>query len=214
MRSATLVSTMVVALWAAGCAETLATIQTVHPPLGRRKIQTSQAAFQYSKGDVLELAGAQQWTLPGGEAVPDFEYLYIRVPRQAGTHRPGLQGVQFYRLVRVEKEEFLYRATSGSVRLRFGFLDRSHAHVEFDVETELLEPATAGPAAGGPAATETLSPAAAGRPVKTYRLTGKVSARENMELAQGLINRYREEVLRLEALAKPKVPAADEKTRP
>jgi len=195
----------------AGCAGSQATIQTVHPPLGHRKVETQQAAYQYSRGrdgTDIEVAAAGVWTLAGGEAVPDFEYLYLRVPEQAGTYRPGREGVEVRRLVRVAKEEFLYRATAGWIRTSFGFLDRSHLEVEFDLETELMAPAPASATGQQGAASATAVPAAPTAAPKTYRLTGKISVRESMELTQGLINKYGDEVRRLEDLANPPRPKA------
>jgi hypothetical protein len=179
------------ALVAAGCGESYAAIETVHPPLGHRKVETSQAAFQMAKGAIMEIVSARQWTLAGGEAVPDYEYLYISVPQRSGTYRPGEAGVALYRLVRVEREQFLYKAVGGTIKVGFGFLSAGRMRAKFDVETVLAPQ-------GGFPADKPIDPGA-----RRYRLTGTVKAAENLELAQGLVNKYQDDVKRLESPPPP-----------
>ena len=173
---------------ASGCAESVATIQTVHPPLGHRKVETSQAAYQFSTGRIIEIALARQWILGGGEAVPDYEYIYISVPDRAGRHEVGQPGVELHRLVRIEREEFLYKATSGTIKYRFAFLTKDHVHADFDVQTELVPRPDLG--------------------AKSYPLKGTIKAAESITVAQGLINKYRDNVERI--ATPPAPPAAEE----
>ena len=88
------------ALVNAGCDDFgYAAIQTAHPPLGHRKVETNRTAFTYSKSNTIEIVAERQWVLAGGEAVPDFEYLYISVPQQKGAYHVGDPNVKVRRLV-------------------------------------------------------------------------------------------------------------------
>lgn len=171
-------------LVASGCGEGYAAINTVHPPLGHRKVETRETAFQLAKGGIIQIVLARQWSLPGGEAVPDYEYIYLSVPQRKGTYRIGQEGTELYRLVRIEREEFLYRAVSGTVKYGYAFLSADRIKAGFDVETEMVP---AGRWAG-----------------RRWPLEGKIQATESVRLAQGLINKYHDTVTRL--LTPPKPP--------
>lgn len=164
----------------AGCGEPYAAIETSHPPLGHRKVETRHAAFQFSKGRAIEIVMAREFALPGGEAVPDVEYLHIALPEEAGTYQVGEPGVAITRLVRIEREEFLYRAVSGNVKYRFNWLSHDRVSVTFDVETDLV-------------------PADPSR--RRWHLSGEIKAREDVAQAQGLVNKYGDAVKRIEAAA-------------
>lgn len=165
-----------------GCGEGYASVRTAHPPLGHRRVETQQAAYQFSKGRVIETVLARTWALPGGEAVPDYEYVRITVPDGAGEYQVGDPGVEVVRLVRIEREEFLYKAVSGTVDYRFAWLTKDHVHLDFEVETELLAPP--------------------GVLQRRWHLAGEVKANESVTMAQGLINRYAATVERLSGQAK------------
>jgi len=165
------------AVAAPGCGESYSAIRTVHPPLGHRKVESQQAAYQFARGHVIEIVTARAWSDPGGEAVPDYEYLYIQVPDTAGTYQVGDAGVVVRRLVRSQREEFLYEATSGTVTYRFGLLTKDHVDADFDVMTRQVWPAA--------------------KPERLWPLSGRIKAGESVRDAQGLVNIYGEVVARL-----------------
>lgn len=173
------------ALAMAGCGEGMATMRTVHPPLGHRKVETSQTAYQFSRGRVIEIVLSREFALPGGEAVPDYEYVHITVPDTPGEYEAGPTGARVLRLVRIDREEFLYEGVSGTVDYRFAWLTKDHVHAEFSVETELVAPADAS--------------------ARRWHLEGEVQANESISVAQGLVNKYHPviERLRREQAAEP-----------
>ena len=171
------------AVAASGCGDSYSAIRTVHPPLGHRKVESQQAAYQFSTGHVIEIVTARAWSNPGGEAVPDYEYLYIQVPDTAGTYRVGDPDVVVRRLVRSQREEFLYEATSGAVTYRFALLTKDHVEVRFDVMTEQVSPAP----------TER----------RAWPLSGRMKADESVRDAQGMVNKYGDTIDRLLKEAAP-----------
>jgi len=176
------------AVAASGCGDSYSAIRTVHPPLGHRKVESQQAAYQFSTGHVIEIVTARVWSHPAGEAVPDYEYLYIQVPDTAGTYRVGDPDVVVRRLVRSQREEFLYEATSGTVKYRFALLTKDHVEATFDVMTEQVSPVP----------TER----------RAWPLSGRMKADESVRDAQGLINKYQDTIERLQAQTPAESPGA------
>ena len=176
------------ALAASGCGESYSAIRTVHPPLGHRKVESQQAAYQFSTGHVIEIVTARAWSDPGSDAVPDYEYLYIQVPDTAGTHRVGDPGVAVRRLVRSQREEFAYEATSGTVTYRFSLLTKDHVDARFDVMTEQISPVP----------TER----------RAWPLSGRIKAGESVRDAQGLVNKYGDTIDRLRDKGAAEAPGA------
>jgi hypothetical protein len=171
---------------ATGCGAPKATLVTDHPPLGHHRFETDRAAYQFSRGRVLDITVECTWPpLAPGEPT-DLEYVHIVVPDRAGTyHVGGDKGpARVTRLVRVGNEEMLYRAISGSVRYRFAIPDKDHVEVEVAVELERVSPwATTG-----------------GR----SHLEGTIRATERITLAQGLINKHKSAIARLDPAPAPK----------
>jgi len=178
---------------ASGCGGSYSAIRTAHPPLGHRKFETREAAYQFTRGRIIEIVAVRQWTLPGGEAVPDYEYLYVSVPDTAGTYQVGDAGVVVRRLVRSQREEFLYEASSGSVKYRFAWLTKDHVEARFDVMTEQAWPAPA--------------------EKQLWALSGRIKANESVRDAQGMINKYQDTIerLRAQASAEPAGAASNER---
>jgi len=179
---------LALAVLTSGCRDSYSAIRTVHPPLGHRKIESQEAAYQFTTGHVIEIVTARVWTHPAGEAVPDYEYLYIQVPDTAGTHRVGDADVIVRRLVRSQREEFLYKATSGTVKYRFALLTKDHVEARFDVMTEQVSPVP----------TER----------RAWPLSGRMKADESIRDAQGMVNKYGDTIERLLGQAAAEAPGA------
>ncbi|NIA22198.1 MAG: hypothetical protein GWP05_09615 [Anaerolineaceae bacterium] len=180
------------AVLAAGCGDSWATIQHTQRPLGHRKVETAEAGYQFTRGGKIEIAMLKQWALPSGEAVPDFIYHYILAPDSAGRYDIASGEAVIYRLARRDRELYLYKAVSGSVEYRFALLTQDHVHASFEGQFVPVWPQ--------------------GRRDDRFPLRGKMKVNENVRLCQGLINKYHDNVLalekkRAEAAAAPATPA-------
>jgi hypothetical protein len=160
-----------------GCGDPYGTIESVHPPLGHRRVETRQAAWMFSGGRVIEIVLERQWSLPGGEAAPDVEFVHLVVPDAAGRYPVSHPAVRVTRYVRAGREEFLYTADSGAVDVGFSWPGRERLAARLEAETHAVYPADA--AAGA------------------HRLEVRVGAPEDVVLAQGLLNRYADTIARL-----------------
>ena len=170
----------------AGCGAK-AEVRTSHPPLGHMRWSTERTAYDFSRGRVIEVVIEGRWPRAGG--AEDFEYIHLTMPDTAGRHEVGSAGVRAERLVRIGREEFLYRATGGTVSYRFAVLGGDHVSVSFDLKMELVYPKEL---AGS-----------------SWPLSGTAKSPEDMAVAQGLVNRYSPAVERLRVeLAREAGPAA------
>lgn len=173
---------------AAGCGTPKATLVTDRPPLGHHRFETDRAAYQFSLGRILDITVERTWPPTGPGEPTDLEYVHIVVPDRAGVYRVGKgEGLaRVTRLVRVGNEEMLYRAVSGTVQYRFAAIDQRYVDVEVAVELERVSPRAT--------------------PGDRSRLEGTIRATERLALAQGLINKYRPTLARLDPAAVPKAP--------
>jgi len=179
MRVLAILSVMILAAaLVAGCGGSWATIQHTQRPLGHRKVETSEAAYQFTEGGKIEIAMVKQWALPTGEAVPDFTYHYILVPDSGGRHDIATGEATVYRLARQSRRLHLYKAVNGSVKYRFALLTRDHVHASFEGEFAPVWPQ--------------------GRRDDRFPLKGKMKVNESVRLCQGLINKYQDDLLDLE----------------
>ncbi|MBN2581630.1 MAG: hypothetical protein JXL80_01080 [Planctomycetes bacterium] len=183
------IAAMLVAVAAAGCGESWATIQHTQRPLGQQKEEVSEAAYQFTDVGHIEIVLSKEWVAPVGEAVPDFTYHYFLVPHPKGRHTVEGDGVIVYRLARRDGRTFLYKATSGWVDHRFAIFTKDHLHAEFEVEFVQVWP----------------------KPEQDDRfpLKGEMQANESVRTTQALINRYHLYVTELlkKAAAEPSPPA-------
>lgn len=158
-----------------GCGAS-AEVRTTHPPLGRMHWTTERTAYDFSPGRVIEVAIEGRWLHPGG-AADDIEFIHLTLPDKAGTHEVGPKGVRAERLVRIGQEEFLYRATGGTVSYRFAVLGGQHVELDFDLKMELVYPKEL---AGN-----------------TWPLAGTAKSPEDIVTAQGLVNKHAPAMQRL-----------------
>ena len=178
---------LLIAVWGlmglAGCTQSQAEVRTDHPPLGHTAWQTDRTAYQYSAGRIIEIVIERRWVRPRADQ-PDYEYIHMTVPDRRGLHTVADGTVRAERLVRVGQEEFLYRAVAGSVDYRFSVPTGEHAHATFDLEMQLVWP------------TELAG--------SRWHLRGTATSREDVSLAQGLVNRYGGRVKQLSLAAAPR----------
>ena len=179
---------LALAALAAGCGDSWATIQHTQRPLGHRKVETSEAAYQFTEGGKIEIAMVRQWALATGEAVPDFTYHYILVPDSGGQYDIATGEAIVYRLASRDRRLHLYKAVNGSVKYRFALLTRDHVHASFQGEFAPVWPQ--------------------GRRDDRFPLKGRMKVNESIRLCQGLVNKYHDEVLDLQERAQAAAGAA------
>ncbi len=118
-RSTALISAAaaLVLVCAAGCDNALSSLDYVNQPTGVRKVSSKESAWRYADGGRIEVVVNEQWEMPGGEAVPDIDYIYLLLPDQPGQYVLESDPIIFYRLVRRNREELVYTPQSATVTL-------------------------------------------------------------------------------------------------
>jgi hypothetical protein len=154
----------------------VAEVRVDHPPLASSSWRSDRTGYQFSRGGVIEIVAERRRLQPGGDAA-DLEYLYLRMSEEAGRHTIGEGGAEALRLVRIGREEFLYRAVGGWIETRFSIPTGEHIEAEFELDMRLTAPAEMAP---GP-----------------WKVRGRTKSDENVTLTQGLINRYEDDIRRL-----------------
>ena len=168
LTTALLVAAALAALAAAGCGNPYVTIQYATGGPDER-VDYDSATFQLARGHKVQIILFRRTAANGGEAEPDFEYLFLELPERSRYGWLRDDRVPAYRWVRQGGQDRVWLGTAGQVRLRMRD-SKQRMHFDFRVTMEPV----------------------AGTPGGAYVLAGKPKVIEDAVKTQSLINRYGE----------------------